>query len=167
MSPHGYNIVVSNDLETQPTVNPVLTVAGAYSANDYVGTSGVAMIFTGCAAQNGGGGWLVSAKVVDAAVQSVQGELWVFDTAITPPSDNAAWSISDADANHLIAVLPMNAADYFASALNSTCDGAPPNGPKRYLCAAGSKSLYACFVTRGAPTYTSLDLYFKLSVMQD
>ena len=168
MSPYAGTEVFNNGQETIPSANPVLTVAASYVTGDYVGTSGVAMIFTGCAPVNGGAGWVLGAKLIDKnAANLTAGELWLFTTAVTPPADSAAWTISDADAANLVVVIPFAAADYFASALNSTVDGRPVNGPKRYVCASGSTNLYGCFVTRGSPTYASLDLLFILSLLQD
>jgi hypothetical protein len=146
-----------------PQATPVLTVHANYVSGDYVGTSGTAMEFQGCANIAGGGGWIVGAELIDYALQSVAMELWLFSSAVTPPADSAAWTISDADALKLVAVIPFNAGDYYASALNSVCDGAPLNGSKRYICE--STSLYGCLVTRGAPTFASGDLTVKLSLM--
>jgi hypothetical protein len=151
--PSSYNLF--NKAASVPSANPVLTVAASYVTGDYVGTSGVAMVFSGCANTPGGGGWVIGAKLLDKASQSVQTELWLFTTAVTPPADSAAWTISDADLQFLVAVIPFNASDYFASAVNSTCDGMPLNG------------LYGCLVTRGSPTYASLDLTVIPSLMMD
>jgi hypothetical protein len=142
---------------TQATVTPTLTVHATYVAGDYVGTSGVPMTFAGVARVNGGTFVPSSLIVIDRAAQSVPGELWLFDAAVTPPADSAAWSISDADAAHCIAVIP--ASNYYASALNSVGFG----GSTR-LCkaAAGTTSVFGCWVTRGAPAYADQDLTFVL-----
>ena len=148
---------------TEIDVTPTLTIHATYIANDYVGTSGTAMTFAGCARANGGTGYIQSAIVIDSALQSVTGELWLFDTAPTPPADSAAWSISDADAAHCIGVIPFSI--YYASALNSV---SPYIGnPVGFKCAAGATALYGCFVTRGAPAYADGDLTFRLVIVQD
>lgn len=152
----GNSVVVSN--------NPVLTVAATYAANDYVGTSGVAMVFDNVARVNAGTGLITRVMLIDSALQSISGELWLFDTIVTPPSDSAPWSISDAHAALCIGVIPINT--YYASALNSVAFGAPA-APMTFKCGAASKAIYGCFVTRGAPAYASLDLTFRLSVIQD
>jgi len=153
-----------------PTVTPVLSVAGTFSANDYVGTSGTAMVFSPCGegrSANGGGarGYVVGARMIDFALKSISTELWVFDTAVTPPADNAAWSISDADSAHLICVIPFST--YYASALNSVSAGEPEGGPARYITADTNTNLYGCLVTRGAPVYTTGDLTVRLSIIPD
>lgn len=152
----GAYVTQRGETLTPPTCNPVLTVAGAYASGDYVGTSGVAMIFDGCALDDGLGGLLIGADVIDASgATGVSMELWMSTVAITPPVDNAAWSISDADALSIIAVIPIYT--FYASALNNRGAGAPTFA-KSYKCADGSRKLYGCLVTRGAPTLTSLDL---------
>ena len=153
-----------------PTVTPVLTVAGTFSANDYVGTSGTALEFRNCGRAisslgGGGGGYILGARLIDYAVQSVSAELWVFDAAVTPPADNAAWSISDADAKKVVTVIPFTT--YRASALNSVSEGVPEGGAARYECAADSMSLYGCLVTRGAPVYATGSLTVRLTIVRD
>jgi hypothetical protein len=37
----------------------------------------------------------------------LQGELWIFDSAVTPLQDNAAWALADADISKLLAVVPF------------------------------------------------------------
>jgi len=145
------------------TANPVLTVAGAYSANDFVGTSATPITFSNAVLEAGGSGTIVSAVLTDAAVQSVATELWLFSTAVTPPNDNAAWTLSDAHAATCIGVIQFST--YFASALNSVSQGA--NIGFAFKAAVGSRDIYGCLVTRGAPTYTSLDLNIRLAIWQD
>ena len=145
------------------TVNPVLTVAGAYAAGDFVGTSATALVFANAARVAGGSGVIKSAMLIDAALQSAACELWLFDTAVTPPNDNAAWTISDADAATCIGVIPFTT--YYASALNSVANGIVPNGGIGF--SAVATTIWGCIVTRGAPTYASLNLTLRLSIMQD
>ena len=153
-----------------PTVTPTLTVAGAYSANDYVGTSATALVFDPCGPSiNVGGkgckGYILGARLIDYAVQSKGAELWVFESSVTPPNDNAAWSISDADSKKLVCIIPFET--YYASALNSVSEGTPVGGAARYVCAANSTSLYGCLVTRGTPTYTTGDVTVRLTILPD
>jgi hypothetical protein len=142
------------------TVTPTLTVAATYVTGDYVGTSGVAMVFTGMVG-NTGLGIVNGAILIDAASQSLALELWLFDTAVTPPADSAAWTISDADMKSLVCVIPFAAASYYASAANSVCFGAPVDARIYELNTFGS--LYGCLVTRGSPAYASGDLTVRLS----
>ena len=144
------------------TVTPTLTVAGAYAAGDFVGTSTTAMTFANAARVSGGSGVIETAMLVDGDLQSIAAELWLFDTAPTPPNDNAAWSISDADALTCIGVIPFSS--YYASALNSVSVAKAQNIA---FSAVGGTSIYGCLVTRGAPTYVSGNLSVRLAIMQD
>ena len=147
-----------------PTVTPTLTVHANYVSGDFVGTSSAAMQFTlaGDASNAAGGGYILGCMLIDRALASVAGELWLFDSAVTPPNDSAAWSISDADAATCVAVIPFST--YYASALNSVAFGVPDGNARFEVPASGI--LYGCFVTRGAPTYASGDLTFKLTILQ-
>ena len=141
--------------------NPVLTSAGAYVSGDYIGTDASPMTFTNAVRVSGGSGVIESAVLIDKAVQSANIELWLFDTAPTPPADNAAWTISDANALTCIGVIAFQT--YYASALNSISIakglGITFN--------AVARDIYGCFVTRGTPTLASLDLYARLQILGD
>ena len=142
---------------------PTLTVHANYVANDYVGTSGAAMEFAGVVQMQNFRGTIFQSILIDAAVQSIAGELWLFDAAPTPPADSAAWTVSDADAKHLLGIIPFTT--YFASAANSVSHGDKVGIP--VTPAQGSKSIYGCLVTRGAPAYASGDLTVRLFIWQD
>jgi hypothetical protein len=145
----------------QITVTPTLTVAATYASGDYVGTSGVAMVFSGAGSPlTGAAGYVLGASLIDgSSATGVAAELWVFDAAITPPADSAAWSISDADAKSLVCVIPFST--YYASALNCVSNGAPASGAPYY----STGNLYGCLVTRGAPAYTSGDVTIRLRIL--
>ena len=147
----------------QPSAVVNMSTGTNYVTGDYVGTASP-LTFANMARTNGGTFYLPGATLIDYAVQSIAGELWLFDAQITPPADSAAWSISDADSAHLLAVIPFST--YYASALNSISQGHPDYvGP--YKCASGDVNAYGYFVTRGSPTYTTGCLTIKLSSSQD
>jgi hypothetical protein len=146
-----------------PIVKPVLSIAGAYTANDYVGQSGVPIIFEDCARINGGLGWIQTLKLTDALLQSVNTELWLFNSPVIPPADNAAWTITDAEMEHWVGTITFST--WFASAANSGSQ--MDQWPMMFKCAAGSKRLYGCTVTRGAPTYISGCLKYMMGIIQD
>ncbi len=143
-------------------VTPTLSVAASYAANDYVGTSGVAMVFPALARAPGGTGVLGKLVVIDKAAQSIAGELWLFDATVTPPLDSAAWTVTDADVLRCVDVIPVSV--WYASAANSV--GVAYSG-RPFKCNDGDQALYGCFVTRGAPSYANGDLTFMLTVVQD
>ncbi len=162
--PAGTNYIgtigsVANEIDVSPT----LTVHASYATGDYVGTSGTAMIFSGASRINNSTGTILSAVLIDYASQSLPLELWLFDTAITPPADSAAWSISDADSARCIGVIPF--LTYYASALNSVSSVFGIGMGFKTLSA--STNIYGCLVTRGSPTYASGDLTVRLFILQD
>jgi hypothetical protein len=145
-----------------PPVTPTINVTGTFSTGDYVGTSGSSMEFTNCARLSGGTVYLPGATLIDFNLQSVAGELWLFDQAVTPPNSNAAWGLSAADMAHLITVIPFST--YYAGSASSNSEGHPDYvGPFKLV----GTSIFGCFVTRGAPVYSTNSLTFKLSVAQD
>lgn len=147
-------------------VTPTLTVAATYVANDFVGTTNTPMTFAGAARVAAGSGYVVGAALIDGLLQSVAGELWLFDTAPAGlGADSAAFTITDADAARLIGVVPFST--YYASALNSVSNGTFPNGALPFKCPAGATSIFGAFVTRGAPVYTGTPLTFRLLITQD
>lgn len=150
---------------TVVTVTPVLSVHATYATGDYVGQSAAPMTFSGCARVAGGTGLVTSCMLIDYALQSVAGELWLFDATITAPTDSGAWSLSDADMLKCVGVIPFST--YYASALNSVSFGVPTSSPIVFKCGSALRELYGCFVTRGSPTYASGDITFRLNVLQD
>jgi hypothetical protein len=145
------------------TVTPTLSSTDAYVANDYIGSSSDAMTFTNAARVAGGSGVIQSAVMIDYATTDCVGELWMFDAEPTPPANSAAWSISDADSLKCIGVIEFNR--YYDSALNSVSNA--HNLGIAFTCAGGSRDLYGCFVTRGAPIYENGDISFRLTFLQD
>jgi hypothetical protein len=150
---------------TVVSVAPVLTVAATYISGDYVGTSSAPMTFSSCARIAGGTGLVTSCMLIDYGLQSVVGELWLFDGSVTAPADSAPWSLSDADMAKCIGIIPFTT--YYASALNSVSFGVPSSSPIGFKCGDSLRELYGCFVTRGAPTYATGNLTFRLNVLQD
>jgi hypothetical protein len=156
-------VVVPHNLADEIIVTPTLTIAATYVSGDYVGTSTTPMTFSNCARVNGGTGTIAGVALVDSNVASVAGELWLFDAPITTPNDSAAWAISGADALKCIGVIPFST---YYSGGNASVTFAEKQGIV-FKTESDSRSLYGAFVTRGAPTYATGSLTFKLRVWQD
>lgn len=81
----------------------------AYAANDALAdstsspTSGGFTLSNACRT-SGGSGMLTSLSIVSSndPATTLQGEIWVFDSAVTAVNDNAAFALSDADALKLV-----------------------------------------------------------------
>ena len=136
------------------TANPALTVAGAYVANDYVGTSGVPMTFA-VARLDGDSGKILAAILVDAGSQHIAGKLFLWDTLVTPPADNAAHVVSLAHAKTNLGMIQFTT--YFVGTGNYFCP-VYPTMPIPFVCLPDRRNIYGTFMTDGTPTYTSLDL---------
>lgn len=147
----------------QIDVTPTLTVAATYVSGDYVGTSTTPMTFLGASRINNSTATILSAVLVDGALQSVACELWLFDTTLTAPADSAAWTLTDAEAKRCIGVIPFST--YYASGANSISFAQGVGIGFKTISA--STSLYGCLVTRGSPTYASGDLTVRLNILQD
>jgi hypothetical protein len=148
------------------SVTPTLTVAGAYTSGDYVGTSATAMDFVSMGRVAAGSGIIMRAIMIDKAAQAKATELWLFTVAPAGlPADNAAFTITDADVVNCIAVIQFSV--WFSSALNSISIGEIRNGQAPFVCAAADQSIFGVLVTRDAPTYANGDVVIVLIAAQD
>lgn len=84
---------------------------------------------------NSGSGILTGAAIISSndPTTLLQGEVWIFDSALTAVNDNATFSISDADALKLVGVVPF--------ALASTAGG---SGTNSYYATGGLSLAYTC-----------------------
>jgi hypothetical protein len=140
-----------------------LTVGGTYSAADYVGPSGTVTAFNGCARYNGGSGRVIAATLIDKDKQAKAAEIWIFCDVVTPPDDNAAWTLTGAEMEKLVAIIPLST--YYSGAANSIASGIPV-APRAFQCADDSTALYPFIVTRDAPVYAA-DPYIILDILQN
>jgi hypothetical protein len=147
------------------TMTPTLTTGATYVANDFVGTDDVPITFASVVRLNAGTGRVVDATLYDYVPSSVAAELWLFEATITAPKDSAAWAISDAHSLLCIGIVEFNR--YYTSANNSVSNGEMKNGSIGFTCGAGSRSLFGCLVTRGAPAYTNGLVSVRIGVAQD
>ncbi len=143
----------------------MLSVAANYASGDYVGQSNSPMVFPGSFRLGGPStGILQSAILIDKAAQSVAAELWLFSQNVSAPLDSAAWTITDGEVQSLLGVIPFST--YYASAANSVSPVSAIGLPV-YASTPGDSSLIGVIVTRGAPTYASLDLTVVLAILSD
>ena len=147
------------------TVTPVLTSStdDSYVANDFIGTSTLPITFENVVEANGRSGFILGCTLIDDALQSVVGELWLFDTTFTAPADSAAWTVTDAFMETFIGVIPFST--YYASAANSASQGIPA-APLPFKCGSAVNDIYGAFVTRGAPNYDIDSLTFRLYTVE-
>lgn len=139
------------DQTATASVTPTLDTS-AYAAGDCLATA--VMEFEGLP----GHGYIDRLVVIDKAKQDAAGELWLFDTAVTPSTANTAHDPSDADLAHCVAVIPFG--PYYDASDNSVSVAKGVNCA--YVRDAGTGILYGIAVTRGTPTYAASDLTFIL-----
>jgi hypothetical protein len=86
----------------------------AYAANDALANSTSApttggFTFTSAGRISGGAGIILDAEVTSSkAASTLQGEVWLFDQAVTAINDNAAFSPSAANALFRVGVIPFS-----------------------------------------------------------
>lgn len=137
------------------------TASTAYTAGDQVGTQ---FTIAGAARASGGSGAIVGVTLIDAADIIGAYEVWFFDSSATPASDNAAFSISDADALKLIGppVQLTGAWDAGGCRVAGLANLYLP-----YTCSGGT-SLYAMLVCRVGHTFfgavTNLQLIVQMEL---
>ena len=121
------------------------------------------MTFSGAVRAAGATGTILGFTLMDFDVEKSPLELWLFTTSATIPTANAAWSITDADMQKCIGVLPTGV--YYASALNAIAKTVPL---LPFKADAAETAIYGALVTRGTPTYTAgTDIKVVLQIAQD
>jgi len=157
----GKTVGVSELLLSTPT----LSVAGEYATGDYIGQNTTPNSIANAVRVSGGKGVIKSLVITDKlTTAAVDMELWLFSATFTPPTDNAAWDISDADNLNCIGVIPIDSAKWYASASNKVFTD-DTLGLEIELAAT---TLFYALVARGTtPAWASGDLQLKIGILQD
>lgn len=138
--------------------------AGAYAANDNL--DGAIISFANAVAVSGGVGHILAASFLVKSDVAPEIDLYLLDASITPEAQNAAFTMSDADAEKVVAVIHTTAGtweDLVASRKNMQEFGPP----KPFKVASGT-TLFAVAVTRDAYTPGSTsDLVISLLIQPD
>lgn len=103
VSPLGYQVTCSTDI-TRPADVLVYAVNDAISSSTTVPTAGGSTL-TGAARASGKSGIITDIIVASSNVPAtlLQGEIFVFDTAVTAINDNVVFAVSDAEIKTLVA----------------------------------------------------------------
>ena len=101
-------IVTATSSITRPADTAQYAAGDALANSTSAPTAGGGTI-TGVTSVAGGSAILTDLMIVssNAPATPMQGEVWLFDTAPTAMNDNAAWSLSDAEALTLVDVIPF------------------------------------------------------------
>lgn len=145
-------------------ITPTWTVdTAAYAAGDCVGTK---IALANAVRVSGGSGVLTDVHITDRANQKPSGNILIFnaDPSAATTTDNAAFIYSTDDYKQ-IARIAVTAADY--TTINSKAT-AHIRGINTQVSAASGTSLYAVFVTDGAPDFVNTtDLQISFGILRD
>jgi hypothetical protein len=114
------------------------------------------LTFDPVARENGGGGIIQAAIVIDSANVATKAtlELWLFNVAPAAVNDNAAFAPSDTELTALIGVIPFPAANIFVgnagAAAAGNCVEQSGTLDLPYKCAYNDRNLYGVLVVRSA-----------------
>lgn len=94
---------------TRMTDTSTYAINDAWSNDTAAPTTG-GYTLTGMARASGGSGLIDDITIISSndPAAPLQGELWIFDSAVTAINDNAAFALSDADAIKLVTVVPFS-----------------------------------------------------------
>lgn len=136
------------------------TDTNAYSGGDVLAaTQEIAEFFE----KAGGEARIDSMQILDKDNQTLPMSIFFMDTNVALGTENAAPNMSDADAEHIVAMVPVASADFVAlAALNKTAHIG--NIGKIVKAAAGSRSIYIGAITSGTPTLASGTIRLKIGV---
>lgn len=153
----GYTTISSSVL--------VMSVAGAYSTGDYMGTSVIPQYFSDAIRPQGGTGIIKSVTISDKiTTTNVAMELWILSSTFTAPTDNAAWDLSDANMLNVQGVIPISTSNWYASSAGQVYN----DNTLSVVVKSTTDKLYYALVSRGTtPTFTSQDLQISLGILQD
>lgn len=146
------------------TSTPTLSVAGAYATGDYIGPSTTPASFTNVSRTSGYANVIKSLAMIDKVVTAaVALELWLFSATFTAPTDNAAWTVSDADMDNFLGVIPIATTKWYAGTVNKGFS----DDTLGLIVAPAVTTIFYALVARGStPTWASGDLVLKLGVLQ-
>jgi hypothetical protein len=112
----------------------------------------------------GGCGVIQSVLALDVDDQAQAFDLVFLSSNVALGTENAAVSISDANAAYVVGVVEIGAGDYVDLANSQVAH--KENLGIGFQCAAGETSLWVGAVSRGTGTYTASGIKLKISVLQ-
>jgi hypothetical protein len=112
----------------------------------------------------GGCGVIQSVLALDVDDQGEAFDLVFLSSNVALGTENAAVSISDANAAYVVGVVEIGAGDYVDLANSQAAH--KENLGIGFQCAAGETSLWVGAVSRGTGTYTASGIKLKISILQ-
>lgn len=144
--------------------NVTLTLdTNIYAAADVLADT---QVLTGIMSHPGGSCELVSLTVLDKDDQTAAAmDIYFLDSNVSLGTENAAISISDADAEKILGVVPVASTD-FEDLINSKI-ATVRNIGLLLKAVAGSSDIYIAAVTAGTPTQTASGIVIRLGIKQN
>jgi len=150
-------------LVREVTVTPALDDGVAYADGDVLFET---VKIPNAMRKEGEGGLLHSVRLLDKDEEGVKIELYILDSLVDLGTLNAAANISDADAESILAVIPIETTDY-EQLVNSRVANLDNVG-RVLKPAANSRDLYIGGIVRGTPTFANADdIQIKLGIVAD
>lgn len=151
------NVFARRDVGRVSAASSGLTTSTtAYTAGDQVGAQ---FTLASAARASGGSGTIVGVTLVDANDIIGAYDVVFFDSSATPASDNAAFSISDADALKAVGIVQLSGSfDIGGNRIAQAQNLAIP-----YVCNGGT-SLYAMLICRVGHTFFAAGTDLQLTV---
>ena len=138
------------------------TDSDQYAANDVLAAT---QALAGAARVAGGTGIITTIGLLDKDDQGVAMDLVFLDANVSIGTENAAVSIADSDAEHVLGTVNIATTDY-CDLINSQY-ATLRNVGFEYKCAAASTSLYVAAITRGGtPTHTASGIMLKFGILK-
>lgn len=113
----------------------------------------------------GGSGFLDDLVILDKDDQAGDLDVLILRSNTSIGTENSPVSISDANAEEIIAAFPIVSSDYI-DLVNSQLANLGNIG-RRVVADSGSTSLYIAAISRSAKTYTSWGIVAKIGITQD
>lgn len=137
-----------------------LSTSPAYSDGDVLAA---AQELTNAVRASGGTGVIQSIAVIDKDDQGQALDIVISDSTITLGTENAAVSISDADAAKILGIVEVTGSDY-VDLVNSQYASIKNIG---LVVMPDTTSLYISAVSRGTGTYTASGIDLRFGIIQD
>ena len=112
----------------------------------------------------GGGGLIQCIAVLDLDDQGEALDIIFLEANVSIGTENAAVSVSDANAALIVGQVEVEAADFIDLVNSQRAEKTNLGIPFR--CADGQKSLWIAAVSRGTGTYTALGIKLKVGILQ-
>lgn len=116
---------------------------------------------------DGGTGIWQSAVVIDKDDQGQAFDIWLLGDDVSIGTENAAVSVSDANAAYLLGKVSIASGDYYDAGGVRVATKAGSDLGFLVQAAADSRSLFVAAVSRGTGTYTASGIVLRLGFLRD